>query len=63
MIWVPASRSCFGVSPFTVAFVPQKMKAGVSTSPCGVFSRPQRAAVSPEGSREGGREGGRREAT
>src|SRR5690242_8353390 len=42
----PASRTWSGVRPLTVAWVPTGMKTGVSTAPCGVSSRPSRAAPS-----------------
>src|SRR5207244_538097 len=42
----PASWRCCGVRPLTVAWVPTGMKTGVSTTPCGVWSRPSRAAPS-----------------
>ena len=48
---MPVARSWSGVSPLTVAWVPTGMNAGVSTGPCGVCSRPRRAAE--PGSREG----------
>jgi hypothetical protein len=45
MISVPASRICFGDNPLMAAFVPQKIKFGVSIVPCGVSSRPSLARV------------------
>ena len=42
--WVPAARTCSGVSARTAAWVPTTMKAGVRTSPWGVAKRPARAA-------------------
>ena len=44
-ISVPVARTCSGVIPLIVACVPTGMNAGVSTVPCGVLSRPRRAAV------------------
>src|SRR4051794_6120493 len=46
MICAPTARTMSGVSPLTVAWVPTGMKIGVSTVPCGVVSRPVRAAPS-----------------
>jgi hypothetical protein len=42
----PASRTSSGLRLLTVPWVPTGMKAGVSTTPCGVVSRPRRAAPS-----------------
>ena len=39
----PVAASWSGVIPLTVAWVPTGMKAGVSTEPWGVSSRPVRA--------------------
>src|SRR5438270_370515 len=39
----PIARSVSGSRPFTVAWVPTGMNAGVSTSPCGVCSKLARA--------------------
>ena len=47
MIWAPTSTRSSGSSALTVAFVPTGMKTGVSTTPCGVSSRPTRARVVP----------------
>ncbi len=44
-IWLPVSASWGAVIPFTVAAVPTGMKRGVSTTPWGVWKRPQRARV------------------
>ena len=52
IIRVPVATSWSGVSPLTVAWVPTGMKAGVSTVPCGVSSRP-RARPSPGRGRAG----------
>ena len=46
MISAPSSSSSSGVIALTVPCVPTGMKTGVSTSPCGVYKRPRRAAVS-----------------
>src|ERR1051325_8353439 len=46
MIRAPATRSCSGVTPFTVARVPTGMNTGVATAPCGVSRRPTRVAPS-----------------
>ena len=43
MIWVPISRSSRDPCAFTLPCVPTDMKTGVSTTPCGVVSRPSRA--------------------
>src|SRR5215471_11981884 len=43
---VPQARTSSGRNPFTVAWVPTGMNAGVRTMPCGVISSPQRAAPS-----------------
>ena len=45
---VPASFTWAGVTVFTAALVPQKMKAGVSNAPWGVSYRPVRARLPPE---------------
>src|SRR4051812_9462514 len=42
----PAARTVSGARPFTVAWVPIGMKAGVATGPWGVAIWPQRAAPS-----------------
>src|SRR6185503_10614141 len=46
MIWAPAALRSSGLRLFTVPCVATGMKAGVSTSPWGVRSRPARAAPS-----------------
>ena len=46
MIRAPASSSVRTVIAFTAPWVPTGMKAGVSTSPCGVDITPARAAPS-----------------
>ena len=45
MICVFSSRRPAGEQAFIAALVAQKMKAGVSSVPCGVVSRPRRARV------------------
>src|SRR5450759_1485041 len=47
MIWAPVSSISSGWSALIVAFVPTGMKVGVSTTPCGRWSRPSRARVEP----------------
>src|ERR1700745_4324074 len=42
----PKARTSSGVTPFTAAWVPTGMKAGVRTAPCGVVISPRRAAPS-----------------
>ena len=51
--WVPALRTCSGVSARTAAWVPTTMKAGVFTSPCGVVKVAARAAPERDSSRKG----------
>src|SRR3954464_2240724 len=46
MTEAPAASSSWGVTPLTAPSVPTGMKAGVSTTPWGVVSRPNRAAPS-----------------
>src|SRR5436305_10739935 len=46
MIDAPAASSSWGVTPLTAPRVPTGMKAGVSTTPWGVVSRPRRAWAS-----------------
>src|ERR1035437_1805879 len=43
MIWVPISHNSRGSTALTLPCVPTDMKTGVSTTPCGVVSRPRRA--------------------
>jgi hypothetical protein len=50
MICAPVPRTWRGVTPLIEPAVPTGMNAGVSTVPCGVCNRPQRAA--PEGESE-----------
>src|SRR5664280_2100539 len=47
MIWAPVSAISSGWSALIVAFVPTGMNVGVSTTPCGRWSRPRRARVEP----------------
>src|SRR5664280_61934 len=47
MIWAPVSSISSGWSALIVAFVPTGMNVGVSTTPCGRWSRPSRARVEP----------------